>query len=82
MRRQNGLLQLRVERLERQVASSGPLIDQAKHLAFWDFTPYEVSPDDSWVAVDRTKAMSLMSALAGIDHWNPWGESIEARPQP
>lgn len=82
LHRHLALLRLRIDRLERQLASAAPLIEQAKRLSFWDFTPYEVTPDDSWVAVDRAKAMSLMGALAGIDHWNPWGTGIEPRPQP
>lgn len=82
LRRENALLRLRATRLERQLGSTAPLIDQAKRLAFWDFTPYGVSPDDSWVAVDRDKAMALMGALAHVDHWNPWDTTIEPRPQP
>ncbi len=82
LRRENALLRLRIDRLERERSSTAPLIEQAKHLSFWDFTPYEVTPDDSWVAVDRAQAMSLMGALAGIDHWNPWETGIEPRPQP
>lgn len=82
LHREIALLRLRIDRLERQLSSATPLVEQAKHLSFWDFTLYEVTPDDSWVAVDRTKAMSLMGALAGIDHWNPWGTGIEPRPQP
>lgn len=82
LRRENALLRLRVDRLERELTSTTPLIEQAKHLAVWDFTPYEITPDASWVAVDRAKMMSLMGALARIDHWNPWGTDIEPRPQP
>lgn len=82
LRRENALLRLRVDRLERDRASTAPLVEQARHLSFWDFTPYEVTPDEGWVAVERAKAMSLMGALAGIDHWNPWGTGIEPRPQP
>ncbi|MDQ4119214.1 MAG: hypothetical protein M3235_19970 [Actinomycetota bacterium] len=82
LRRENALLRLRIDRLERELSSTKPLVERAKHLSLWDFTPYEVAPDDSWVAVDRAKAMSLMEALAGIDHWNPWGTGIEPRPQP
>ncbi len=82
LHRQNALLEQQVTRLRRQLASVTPLVEQAKHLAFWDFTPYEVSPDDTWVAVDREKAAALMAALARIDHWNPWGTTIEPRPQP
>jgi hypothetical protein len=82
LRRQNALLRRRVARLERQLASTAALIDQAKHLSFWDFTPYEICPDETWVAVDRAKATALMAALAEMDHWNPWGTAIEPRPQP
>ncbi|MCW0213125.1 MAG: hypothetical protein OJJ54_07185 [Pseudonocardia sp.] len=82
LHRENALLHSRVTRLERQLSSAAPLIRQARTLSFWDFTPYEVTPDDTWVAVDRVQAMSLMAALAGIDHWDPWGSSIEPRPQP
>lgn len=79
LRRENALLRRRAARLERDLASMAPLIDHVKRLAFWDFTPYEVSPDDSWLAVDRGKAMALMGALAHIDHWNPWDTTIEPR---
>ncbi len=82
LRRENALLRLRTARLERWLGSTAPLIGQVKRLAFWDFTPYDVSPDDSWVAVDRDKAMALMGALAHVDHWNPWNTTIEPRPQP
>lgn len=82
LRRENALLERRVARLERQLASTAPLVDHVRRLAFWDFTPYEIRPDDTWVAVDRGKAAGLMAALAHIDHWNPWGTTIEPRPQP
>lgn len=82
LHRQNALLEQQVARLRRQLASVAPLVEQAKHLAFWDFTPYDVSPDDTWVAVDRAKAAALLGALAHIDHWNPWTTTIEPRPQP
>jgi hypothetical protein len=81
LRRRNALLEHRVARLERQLASTAPLIEQTRRLAFWDYTPYEVTPDESWVAVDRAKAMALMGALARVDHWDPWGTTIEPRPQ-
>ena len=82
LRRENALLEHRVARLQRQLASTAPLVEHVRRLAFWDFTPYEISPDDTWVAVDRGKAAALMAALAHIDHWNPWGTTIEPRPQP
>lgn len=82
LRRENALLRLRTARLERQLLSAAPLIHQAKHLAFWDFTPYGLRPDDGWVAVDRDRATALMGALAHVDHWSPWGTTIEPRPQP
>jgi len=80
--RENALLERRVARLERRLASTGPLVDRARRLTLWDFTPYEVSPDDTWVAVDRAEAAALMAALAEVDHWEPWATTIEPRPQP
>lgn len=82
LRRENALLERRVARLQRQLAGTAPLVEHVRRLTFWDFTPYEISPDDTWVAVDRGKAAALMAALAHIDHWNPWGTTIEPRPQP
>ncbi|RBM17199.1 hypothetical protein DI005_23225 [Prauserella sp. PE36] len=82
LRRENALLRRRIARLERELASVAPLVEQVKHLAFWDFAPYQVGPDESWGAVDRGKAAALMAALARIDHWNPWGTTIEPRPRP
>ncbi|MDQ0379483.1 hypothetical protein [Amycolatopsis thermophila] len=82
LRQENALLRRRAARLERDLASVAPLVEQVKHLSFWDFAPYGVAPDESWVAVDRGKATAVMGALARIDHWNPWSTTIEPRPQP
>ena len=82
LRRENALLRSRVARLEREAISVRQLVDQAKCLQLWDFTPYEVQLDDSWVAVDRASATRLLAALAGIDHWDPWNSRIDPRPQP
>lgn len=82
LRRENALLRSRVARLERESAAMRELVAQAKRLQLWDFTPYQVRPDESWVAVDRESATRLLAALAGIDHWDPWHSRIEPRPQP
>lgn len=82
LRQENALLRRRAARLERELSSAVPLIAQARRLGVWDFTSYEVTPDESWVAIDRDKAMALMEALAHVDHWNPWSTTIEPRPQP
>jgi hypothetical protein len=82
LRRENALLRRRTARLERELARVAPLVDEVKNLAFWDFTPYGLEPDDSWVAVDRGAAMTLLGALAQVDHWNPWSTTIEPRPRP
>lgn len=75
------LLRARVRRLERDLASVQPLVRTARHLAPWDFTPYQVRPDGDWVAVDRHRMEELLAALAAVDHWAPWRTPIEARPQ-
>ncbi|GLB68310.1 hypothetical protein [Arthrobacter mangrovi] len=82
LRRENSLLQQRIRRLEREAASMQPIIAEVKRLKIWDFTPYGVRPDDSWLALDRASATELMRALAGTDHWHPWQSRIEPRPQP
>ncbi len=82
LRRENALLRSRVARLEREAAAMRELVAQAKHLQLWDFTPYQLLPDESWVAVDRASATRLLAALAGIDHWDPWHSRIEPRPEP
>ncbi|WP_341925157.1 hypothetical protein [Nocardioides psychrotolerans] len=82
LRRENALLHRRVARLEKETEAASALIAQAKALKLWDFTPYRVHPDDTWVAVDRQSASELLAALAGIDHWDPWHTRIEPRPQP
>ncbi|HEY3465476.1 MAG TPA: hypothetical protein VGL47_10110 [Amycolatopsis sp.] len=82
LRRENALLRLRLLRVESELATTAPLVDQVKHLGLWDFTPYGIVPDGSWLAVDRAKATALMGALAHVDHWNPWRTAIEPRPQP
>lgn len=82
LRREVELLRARVSRLEREAAATRALVAQAKQLKLWDFTPYGVHPDESWVAVDRTSASRLLAALASVDHWDPWHTRIEPRPQP
>jgi hypothetical protein len=82
LQRENNLLQQKIHRLEREAASMQPVIAEVKRLKIWDFTPYGVRPDDSWLALDRASAMELMRALAGTDHWHPWQSRIEPRPQP
>ena len=56
LERENELLRLRLDRLEHEVRSMRPVVQQVKKLRIWDFTPYGVQPDGSWVAVDRTCA--------------------------
>ena len=80
--RENALLRARVTRLERALASTAELVERVEHLRLWDYTPYELVPDETWVAVDRDDAAALMSALARVDHWHPWERAIEPRPQP
>ncbi|MBM7519742.1 hypothetical protein [Nocardioides nitrophenolicus] len=82
LERELALLRARVRRLERDLASVQPLVRTARHLAPWDFTPYQVRPDGDWVAVDRRRVEELLAALAAIDHWVPWSTPIEPRPQP
>lgn len=81
LRHENALLKRRVARLEKEAEAARALIAQAKSLKLWDFTPYRVCPDESWVAVDRQSASELLAMLAGIDHWDPWHTRIEPRPQ-
>jgi hypothetical protein len=80
LREENALLRRRVARLEHEAEGMRALVQQVKRLRLWDFAPYGVSPDDSWVAVDRTQASELLAALASIDHWDPWRTPIEPRP--
>jgi hypothetical protein len=81
LERELTLLRSRVQRLERDLASMQPLVSTARHLAPWDFTPYQVWPDGDWVAVDRRRMEELLAALAAVDHWAPWRTPIEPRPQ-
>jgi hypothetical protein len=80
LRKSNELLRARLDRLEHEVATLRPVIREVKALRLWDFTPYGVVPDDSWVGVDRDSAVTLMRALAGADHWAPWRTRLEPRP--
>lgn len=82
LRREIALLRNRLDRLEREAVAMRALVAQTKQLKFWDFTPYRVHPDESWVAIDRASASHLLTALAGVDHWDPWHTRIEPRPQP
>ena len=82
LEREVALLRARVQRLERELGSVQPLVHTARHLAPWDFTPYQVRPDGDWVAVDRRRMEELLAALAAIDHWAPWRTPIEPRPHP
>lgn len=76
------LLRARVGRIERELATTRPLVAAVRSLQIWDYTPYGIDPGSDWVAIDRTAAAELLAALAGIDHWRPWTTPIEARPQP
>ena len=82
LRREIALLRNRLDRLEREAVAMRALVAQTKQLKFWDFTPYRVHPDESWVAIDRASVSHLLAALAGVDHWDPWHTRIEPRPQP
>jgi hypothetical protein len=81
LERENELLRLRLDRLEHEVRSMRPVVQQVKKLRMWDFTPYGIHPDESWVGVDRAQAAELLAALAGVDHWDPWTTRIEPRTQ-
>ena len=81
LERENELLRLRLDRLEHEVRSMRPVVQRVKKLRMWDFTPYDIHPDESWVAVDRAQAAELLAALAGVDHWDPWTTRIEPRTQ-
>lgn len=82
LRHENALLRSRVARLEREATAMRALVAETKRLQLWDFTPYQLHPDESWIAVDRAGATRVLAALAGIDHWDPWHSRIEPRPQP
>lgn len=82
LQRELVILRTRVRRLERELAKVQPLIETARHLAPWDFTPYGVTPGSDWVALDRQRAEELLAALAEIDHWAPWRTRIEPRVHP
>lgn len=80
LQREVAMLHIRVERLEHECAAMKGLVTQVKRLKIWDFTPYRLVPDESWVALDRAGASELLAALAGVDHWDPWHTRIESRP--
>lgn len=79
LERENELLRRRLDRLQHEVSAMRPVVQQVKRLRMWDFTPYDVHPDDSWVAIDRDRAAELLAALARVDHWEPWTTRIEPR---
>ncbi|MFM9262208.1 hypothetical protein ACKAMS_26565 [Rhodococcus sp. 5A-K4] len=80
VRRELALVNARLKRIERDLASTRPLIEAVRGLKVWDYTPYTVNPGQDWVAVDRTAAEELLAALAHIDHWTPWHTRLEPRP--
>ncbi|MGV9734530.1 hypothetical protein ACWDT5_10580 [Rhodococcus aetherivorans] len=69
----------RVDRLDRELAAHRQVADAIRRAQFWDFTPYELVPDGSWIAVDRADAVALLRALAATDHWRPWTHTLEPR---
>jgi hypothetical protein len=79
---ENARLQERVAELTREVQTMRPVVAAAKKMRTWDHNPYDVRPDDAWIALDRESAAVLMQALAGVDHWEPWSHTIAPRPQP
>ncbi len=82
VRGENRRLRLVNQALAREAASVRPLVQCVKDTRIWDFSPYGIRPDDSWVAIDRLQAAQLLAALARVDHWRPWTTRIDPRPQP
>lgn len=69
----------RVEQLTRALEAHRAVADAVRTAQLWDFTPHELVPDDSWVALDRGDAVALLRALAATDHWQPWTHTLEPR---
>lgn len=79
---ENVLLRQHVRELTREIRSMRPVVEAAKKMRTWDHNPYNVTPGDGWIALDRESAALVMQALAGVDHWEPWSNTIAPRPQP
>lgn len=79
LRAELATLARRVDRLSAALETHRELAESIRKTQFWDFTPYEVVPDDSWLAIDRSDAVDLLRALAATDHWQPWTHSLTPR---
>ncbi|MBM7280056.1 hypothetical protein JTZ10_20110 [Gordonia rubripertincta] len=80
LRRQVNVLETRLRRVDRDLASTKPVVEAVRALTIWDHTPYGLNPGTDWVAVDRGRVAELLAALAGVDHWTPWQTPLEPRP--
>lgn len=73
-------LEIVVHRQQRRLYPLDALAARVRAVHFWDHSAYDVVPDESFVAVDRTEATDLLGALAEVDHWRPWQTSLEQTP--
>lgn len=68
-----------VARQQRQLSVLDGLAAEVRKVHFWDHSVYDVTPDESWLAVDRVEVLRLLGALAEVDHWKPWQTTVERR---
>lgn len=66
------LLRRRIDKLEH-------LADEVCHATVWDYTVYEKTPGDEWLAIDRDHYQSIVRAIADVDTWSPWDRRLERR---
>jgi hypothetical protein len=79
LRAECALLRHTVARLRRQLDDAGPVLAALRDARIWDFAPYELTPDEDWLAIDRDDTERLLRALAATDHWQPWARTLERR---
>lgn len=72
LKKQNKQLQVQLEKYQR-------LAKAVQEADFWDFSLYDVVPDENWVAVERDDYKKMMAILAELDETRPWKFTIEKR---
>lgn len=79
LRRRCRSLETVIASQERQLSAAAKLVARVRRLDFWDHSVYDLVPDDTWLCVDRSDALALLSALGEIDHWHPWQTRVEGK---
>lgn len=55
------------------------LVDLMKQINVWDYSIYDETPGDDWVALDRKDYEQIVTLMQEFYQISPWKEKIERR---